>query len=180
MLQKALILLLISTILFSAETIAQKKKKEPKEGFRIGNRAPELAFKSPQGKIIKLSDLRGKMVLLDFWASWCPPCREENPNLVKAYHEFKDKNFNEGEGFTIYSLSMDSSAEAWKKAIADDKLVWPNHVSDLGGWHSAGAKQYKIWSIPMNYLINKDGIIVAKRLNGELLHKKLEKLMIKD
>lgn len=146
--------------------------EEVKVGLNIGDEAPNLEFKNPEGKMVSLKSLRGKVVLIDFWASWCRPCRMENPNVVSAYNKFKDN------GFEIYGVSLDKSQDAWVKAIGQDKLNWTN-VSDLGGWNSAGAATYGVRSIPANFLINEDGIIVAKGLRGANLHAELQKLMAK-
>ena len=147
-------------------------------GLNIGNKAPELAYDNPQGKKMKLSSLKGKLVLIDFWASWCGPCRRENPNLVSAYQKYTKKNFQQGKGFEIYSLSLDKNEKAWVKAINQDQLFWQYHVSDLGGWQSEGSKKYGIRSIPSNVLIDGKGIIVAKNLKGHALHKFLEASLI--
>ena len=145
-----------------------------KTGLNIGDKSPELSYENPKGEILKLSALKGKIVLIDFWASWCGPCRRENPNVVSAYKEYFDKDFTNGKGFEVYSISLDTKQNAWIKAINDDKLFWEYHVSDLGGWNSAAAGIYKIRSIPSNVIIDKNGIIIAKNLKGAALHQFLK------
>ncbi len=160
----------------SARTSQQTKSKVV-EGTEIGNKAPEIKLKNPDGKTIALSSLKGKMVLIDFWASWCGPCRRENPNVVSAYKKYKDKKFNGGKGFTVYSVSLDNNADRWKRAIQTDSLIWDNHVSDLKYWDSEAAKKYGVLGIPTNWLIDGNGIIVAKNLRGSDLEEKLQSLV---
>lgn len=138
-----------------------------------GSEAPNIALPNPDGKIIELKSLRGKVVLLDFWASWCGPCRRENPNVVSLYNKYKDK------GFTVFSVSLDrpGGMENWKEAIAQDHLSWPNHVSDLQHWNSAAGRAYGIESIPRTFLLNKEGVIVATNLRGENLEPAIKKYL---
>jgi len=150
----------------------------PPVGVNIGNTAPDLSFKNPEGKEIRLSSLRGSVVLLDFWASWCRPCRMENPNVVSAYNKYSKAKFKDAKGgFTIYNVSLDMKKDAWVDAIKKDGLVWENHVSDLGGWGSQAAAIYGVQSIPANYLIDAKGVIVAKNLRGTELDAQIEKLV---
>ena len=167
---KKLVFVLILIIAFSGGISAQQKL-----GTGIGNKAPELIGKSPTGETLKLSDTKGKLVLIDFWAGWCGPCRKENPNVVKAYNEYKDKKFKNGKSFTVFSVSLDRTADMWKKAIADDKLEWPYHISDLQYWSSKFAAIYGVRQIPSNFLIDENGIILARDLRGPRLEAALAK-----
>lgn len=150
------------TLINNTEDISSNSTAKATVGLNIGDKAPELNYQDPNGKMLSLSSLKGQMVLIDFWASWCGPCRRENPNVVKTYNEFKDESFENGKGFTVYSLSLDKSKGAWQNAIMQDKLSWPNHVSDLKAWGSEGAQIYNVRGIPMAYLIDGNGIIVGK------------------
>jgi len=161
-------------IISTAYNLRSVEQDDIKVGLNIGNKAPELKYKNPNGEMIALSSLKGQMVLIDFWASWCMPCRMENPNLVQTYKEFKDKKFKNGKGFTIYGVSLDRFKNNWENAIKQDSLVWDNHVSDLKFWSSEAAQIYQVHSIPTNFLIDGDGIIIAKGLRGNSLKKKLK------
>jgi len=136
----------------------------------VGHIAPDIVLPDPFGKTVSLSSLRGKYVLIDFWASWCRPCRMESSNLVHVYTKYKDR------GFDVFSVSLDDNGEAWKKAINDDKLLW-THVSELKKWNSAVVNMYKIESIPYTVLIDKEGKIIAKNLRGEALDRKLSEII---
>ncbi|MCB9191148.1 MAG: TlpA family protein disulfide reductase [Flavobacteriales bacterium] len=152
------------------------KVEEVGIGLNIGDEAPNLEFKDPNGKMVSLKSLRGKIVLIDFWASWCRPCRMENPNVVSAYKKFNKAKFKSAKGFEVYGVSLDKSQDAWVNAIQTDELMWTN-VSDLGGWNSDGAATYGVRSIPANFLIDENGIIIAKGLRGANLHAELQKLV---
>ena len=135
----------------------------------IGKEAPDIALPNPEGDTINLSSLRGKYVLIDFWAAWCRPCRVENPNVVRMYEKYKDK------GFEIYGVSLDRTKEAWVEAIEADNLTW-KHVSDLKYFNSEAAELYSIQAIPATYLLDKEGKIIAKNLRGKSLEDKLEEI----
>jgi peroxiredoxin len=137
----------------------------------IGQKAPDFTLNDVNGNPVSLSSKIGsKLLLVDFWAAWCGPCRRENPNVVKVYNEFNKK------GFDIFGVSLDQTKDAWIKAIADDKLTW-THVSDLQYWSSAAARLYAVNSIPANFLLDETGTIIARNLRGEDLYNKVKEIL---
>ena len=148
------------------ESIAYKVATSLKEG----SLAPEIEMPDKDGKPRRLSDLRGKVVLIDFWASWCGPCRAELPNVVKLYQKYHEH------GFDIYSVSLDKDRNAWLQAIQNTGQVWPNHVSDLQGWTSSGGRTYGVSSIPYAVLVDRKGRVIAQKLRGEELATKLQQI----
>lgn len=147
------------------KTVLEFAKKAP-----VGNMAPEFTLKDVTGKSVSLSSFKGKYTLIEFWASWCAPCRQENPNIIKAYNIYKSK------GFEVLGVSLDDDKEDWQKAIKDDKLPW-THVSDLKGWQSTIATLYGVKFVPINFLLDKEGKIIARSLRGQGLIRKLGELL---
>ena len=136
-----------------------------------GRRAPEFSAPNPEGKSVSLKESLGKITIVDFWASWCGPCRKESPNMVKLYSEFHDKGLN------IIGVSLDKDAAKWKEAIATDKLTW-TQVSNLKEWKDQIAIQYGVKAIPSTYVLNQYGVVVAKNLTGEALKTKIAELLL--
>lgn len=149
-----------------------KKELETAKKTAVGQPFIDFEMQTPEGETVKLSDFisKNKVTLIDFWASWCGPCRAEMPNVVKAYNEYKNK------GFGIVGVSLDNSADAWKKAIKDLNITWPQ-MSDLKGWECEGAQLYAVRGIPATFMISQEGIIVAKDVRGEEIAKKLDELL---
>ncbi|MBK12629.1 MAG: hypothetical protein CL849_03780 [Crocinitomicaceae bacterium] len=154
-----------------AKVAKPRNQKRRNDLIQPGMAMPDISLSDPTGKQRALSDLRGKVVLVDFWASWCGPCRRENPNVVRAWNEYKDR------GFEVFSISLDRDVSKWQRAIDQDGLIWPYHISDLKGWSSVVSQRYGISSIPHAILIDKDGTVVATHLRGSQLERELKKLL---
>ena len=162
---------------FAADIKQKMQAAKSVAAVGVGKPAPNISLPNPEGQNMSLADLKGQVVLLDFWASWCRPCRKENPNVVRAYDKYKSK------GFTVFSVSLDQDRGdgrgkvKWEKAIDDDNLKWDYHVSDLKGWKSSASALYGVKSIPQTFLIDGQGKIVAKNLRGAALEQKLAELL---
>lgn len=177
LISKSIVVFLTALVLISATNVSYINSSKFVGDLKVGDKAPELVFNDPEGNPIALSSLKGKIVLIDFWASWCMPCRMENPNVVRIYQKYKDSKFKNANGFTVYSVSLDHAKGAWLKAIEKDKLEWKNHVSDFVGWGSEAANVYKVIKLPSTFLIDNEGTILAKDLKGEELDKQLTALL---
>lgn len=154
---------------FKKQLVDLKAKQQAQARTGIGAQAPEIAVQTPEGETIKLSDFRGKVTLIDFWAAWCKPCRAENPNVVHLYNQYKDK------GFEIFGVSLDQDKEKWIQAIKQDGLTW-KHGSELQFWQSSFVPAYNLDGIPMTYLLDENGVIIAKGLRGQQLEEKLAEI----
>jgi len=152
-------------------SLEQLAAQRAQQNGPIGQLAPNISLATPDGNTLALQDLRGQVVLLDFWASWCRPCRMENPNVVHVYNQFKDQ------GFTVFSVSLDEDKGRWLSAIRQDGLVWPNHVSDLKGWKSSAAATYQVTGIPYSVLIDREGKIIATNLRGQRLQQAVQEAL---
>jgi len=159
------------TINFGAQIAQLETSYNEHIGFTQKSIAPDIVMMDPNGQTRKLSDLRGKYVLIDFWASWCSPCRMENPNVVRVYNAYKDK------GFDVFSVSLDTDKDRWRKAITADNLTWDSHVSDLQGWKSDVVSQFQFKGIPHTLLLDPEGKIIASNLRGPLLEQKLKEVL---
>lgn len=166
-------LLLLITIMVVNSTLIFSQSSS----LKIGDMAPEIKLPSPAGDTIALSSLRGKVVLIDFWATWCSPCVKEQPELVELYKKYNDADFKSGNGFEIYAVSLDNKKEQWEKIINKFGIEW-TQVSDLKFWLSPVAKTYELQEIPANFLVDGNGKIIAKDLHGEELEQFLSHLII--
>lgn len=167
--------LFLAILLSLGFTSGPSNSPGPKVGTNIGDLAPEIEMNGPDGKTYTLSSLRGKVVLIDFWASWCGPCRRENPNVVRAYDKYQQAKFKTAKGFEVFSVSLDKNQESWVAAIERDNLKWKYHVSALQSWQCPTAGVYGVSSIPASFLIDENGIIVAKGLRGLDLDREIDK-----
>ena len=149
-----------------------------KQGLEIGEKSPEIVLPSPEGKDVALSSLRNKVVLIDFWGTWCAPCVKEQPELAKLYKKYKNANFKNGKGFEIFGVSLDAKKSNWENGIKSLNINWIQ-VSDLKFWRSPVAKTYNIQELPYNLLLDGNGTILAKNLHGEELGKMITRFMQK-
>ncbi len=168
------------TVVVLCTTVSVSAQNKKDIGINVGQYAPEIDLATPGGDEITLSSLKGKLVLIDFWAEDCVPCRKNMDKLVPIYNKYNDKSFILGDGFEVYSVFIDDTKEGWKKVIAKDNISSWINVSDLKHWHSPYVRLYNIKGMPANYLIDQEGVIVAKNLYGEKLENTLEKYVLQD
>jgi thiol-disulfide isomerase/thioredoxin len=168
---------IITTLVVAAGLVFSAHAQYDNTTVKVGQKAPELAFPNPEGKTLKLSEInKGRYVLIDFWASWCGPCRMSNPGLVAMYKDYSGKKFKGAKkGFTVLNVSLDQKKDAWVAAIAKDNLTWENHMSDLGGWNSKSAALYGVQYIPQAFLVGPDGKILGMYNRSEEAKAELDK-----
>lgn len=174
--KRSLIFITSILLVFACYALCVQQEQPKKQPSSNSVLAPEISLLSPKGKVLTLSSLRGKMVLIDFWASWCGPCRKESPNVVEAYQKYHSKAFKGAKGFEVFSVSLDQNQEAWKQAIQTDHLAWKYHVLDEKG---LAAANYQVATIPNAFLVNGAGEIIAsgEALRGLNLHITLDKYL---
>ncbi len=173
--KRSLVIIMILVLFITNSVIAQKKANL--EGIEIGNPAPDIMLPDISGDTVKMSELKGKIILVSFWASWCAPCRKKSPELLEVYNEFKNTDFDNGEtGLLILNVSMDRNEIAWKNAVTKDGVEDFINVGDMNGWKTTASKSYNIKTIPTNVLVDGDGEIIALNLSPKDLKKKLKKL----
>lgn len=157
-------------------------QQERLTNVKVGDQAPEIVMADPEGRVLRLSELKGKVVLVDFWASWCRPCRMDNPNVRRIYHSYKDRTFTVGDGYAVFSVSLDrvGGLDAWKAAIAKDSLDWKWHVGAVTDGENGASEEYGVRFIPTNVLIDGTGKVIAVDLHGEALEAALQQLLERD